>query len=96
MKEHTEFSCRDVHECSGLERDWGDGVEYTYSTHLGGWLPLEEVQPRKGDVDFSILDFFFKNIVLIMLLQLSHLPPFIFLCPAHPLPPTLPPHGLYI
>ena len=36
--------------------------------------------------------FLFKNkrIVLIMLLQLSHFPPFIPLCPAHPLPPALP------
>ena len=36
----------------------------------------------------SILDFFKKYILLIMLLQLSHFPAFIPLCPAHSLPPT--------
>ena len=33
---------------------------------------------------------FFKYILLIMLLQLSHVPPFTLLHPAHPLPPTFP------
>ena len=34
---------------------------------------------------------FFKCILLIMLSQLSHFPPFIPLCPAHPLPLAFPP-----
>ena len=43
---------------------------------------------------------FLKYVLLIMLLQLSHFPSFILLCPAHPLPPKFPAlvhvHGSYI
>ena len=42
--------------------------------------------------NFSLLyNNFFKYILLIMLLQLSHFPSFILLCPAYPLLPAFPP-----
>ena len=41
----------------------------------------------------SFIYLFFKNILLIMLLQLSHFRPFTQLHPAHPLPPTFPPYS---
>ena len=41
-----------------------------------------------GNVRFFL--FFFKYILLSMLLQFSRFPPFIPLCPAHPLPPSFP------
>ena len=62
-------------------------------TNLNKHLSKEDTN---GQSTHGKISFFFKYILSIMLLQLSHFPPFIPLCPAYPLPPTFPPPLVHV
>ena len=69
----------------------GETIRYSTYKTLSNWN-LNILQHCSCPIQQSELFylFIFKYILLIMLLQLSHFPPFIPLCTAQPLPPAFP------